>query len=100
CLPASKHVIRATQLDGLRCGSMLREPGGVKEPVVHVWKHRGLRVTVKPDTLQCDDGDAVVVRSYFPKEQLPSDPTGHWSCATYTFGGQLVGIRKFDVVGR
>lgn len=99
CLPASKHVIRTNQLDGLRCGSMLREPGGIKEPVVHVWRQHGkLRVTVKPDVLQCDDGDAVVVRSYFPKEQLPKDPTGHWSCATYTVGGQLVGIRKFDVL--
>ena len=40
CLPASKHAIRANQLDGLRCGSLLREPGGLKEPVVHVWTHR------------------------------------------------------------
>lgn len=98
CLPASKHVVRTTQLDGLRCGSMLREPGGVKEPVLHVWRfHNHLRVTVKPDVLQCDDGHALVVRSYFPKGELPSDPTGKWSCATYTIGGQLVGIRKFDV---
>src|SRR5690606_395339 len=33
CLPASKHQIAADQLDGLRCGSLLREPGGIKEPV-------------------------------------------------------------------
>lgn len=36
CLPPSKHVLGANQLDGLRCGSMLVEPGGVKEDVVHV----------------------------------------------------------------
>jgi len=101
CLPASKHVLEATQLDGLRCGSMLREPGGLKEPVVHVWSHRGAQLgePIKPDVLQCDDRDAVVARSRFPPELLPADPTGKWSCATYTIGGQLVGLRKFEVVG-
>ncbi len=99
CLPGSKHELRATQLDGLRCGSMLREPGGIKEPIVHVWTHRGLRVEIKPDELQCHDGDATVFRSYFPQDQLPSNPAGKWNCATYTVGGQLVGLRKFEVVG-
>src|SRR5262249_34959561 len=41
CLPPSKHAMRAHQLDGLRCGSMLREPGGVKEQVFHVWTLNG-----------------------------------------------------------
>ena len=100
CLPASKHHIREHQLDGLRCGSLLREPGGLKEPVVHVWTFRGHRVVppIRPEELQCDDGDATVFRSYFPQELLPADPTGKWSCATYTVGGQLVGIRKFQVL--
>jgi hypothetical protein len=99
CLPASKHVIDASQLDGLRCGSMLREPGGIKEPVVHVWTHRGVRIgtPMQPDTLQCDDHESVVALTRFPAELLPADPTGKWACATYTIGGQLVGIRKFVV---
>jgi len=101
CLPASKHVIQATELDGLRCGSMLREPGGLKEPIVHVWTHRGkaLGEAITPDVLQCDDPEAVVARSTFPAARMPADPTGTWSCATYTIGGQLVGLRKFKVVG-
>ena len=41
CMPGSTHEIRANQLDGLRCGSLLREPGGLKEDVVHVWSYRG-----------------------------------------------------------
>jgi hypothetical protein len=98
CLPGSKHALRANHLDGLRCGSMLREPGGLKEPIVHVWTHGGLRVEIKPDELQCDDGDATVFRSHFPQDQLPSNPTGKWTCATYTLGGQLVGLRKFQVL--
>lgn len=101
CLPASKHVIDSQRLDGLRCGSMLREPGGLKEPVVHVWTHRGARLgdAILPDVLECDAPDAVVARSRFPPDRLPADPTGKWACATYTIGGQLVGIRKFVVVG-
>ncbi|HEY5921328.1 MAG TPA: DUF5924 family protein [Kofleriaceae bacterium] len=100
CLPASKHHLRADQLDGLRCGSMLREPGGLKESVVHVWTFRGIQIVppIKPDELQCHDGDATFFRSYFPQDQLPRNPVGTWSCETYTLGGQLVGLRKFQVV--
>ncbi len=99
CLPPSKHVVRRTQLDGLRCGSLLVEPGGVKEDVVHVWRHRGRTVArLTPVVLMCD-GDGVVVRSELPAERLPADPEGAWSCVTETVGGQLVGMRSFRVVG-
>src|SRR4051794_22325609 len=98
CLPASKHAIRATELDNLRCGSLLREPGGLKEPVIHVWLHKGHEVArLSPDRLRCD-GDGEVFRSYLPKDKLPKDPLGAWTCETFTVGGQLVGVRKFDVV--
>jgi hypothetical protein len=99
CLPASAHRIPATQLDGLRCGSLLREPGGLKESVVHVWMFRGHELArVTPDRLTCD-GDGVVFRSMFPPEKLPKDPDGLWACETYTQGGQLVGVKKFHVTG-
>ncbi|MEO8702587.1 MAG: DUF5924 family protein [Kofleriaceae bacterium] len=98
CLPASKHAMRAHQLDHLRCGSMLREPGGLKERVEHVWSHRGRELArVMPDQLACD-GDAEVFISEFPTGAMPADPTGMWSCTTYTVGGQLVGLRKFEVL--
>ena len=100
CLPPSKHHLRADQLDGLRCGSMLREPGGIKETIVHVWTFNGNRIIppVTPDELQCNDGDATVYRSMFPQDLLPRNPVGAWSCETYTLHGQLVGVRKFKVV--
>jgi hypothetical protein len=99
CLPPSKHRMRSDQLDGLRCGSMLREPGGLKEPVVHVWTLRGRAVArATPDVLQCDGDDAVVVTSAFPQDQMPADPIGAWSCQTFTAGGQLVGLRRFVVL--
>jgi len=97
CLPPSKHVIRADELAGLRCGSLVREPGGLKEAVVHRWIHRGELVEqVTPVAMRCD-GDDVVYRSELAPAKLPADPTGAWSCTTYTEGGQLVGVRAFEV---
>jgi hypothetical protein len=100
CLPGSAHRIPKAQLDDLRCGSLLREPGKPKEPIVHVWTFRGQELArVTPEELSCDtDGDTEVWRSFFPKEKLPADPTGTWFCETVTIGGQLVGLRKFDVI--
>jgi hypothetical protein len=99
CLPGSKHQIRANQIDGLRCGSMLREPGGLKEDVVHVWSRRGHELArLTPEHMRCNDGDGEVFRSFFPMSELPADPTGRWACTTLTEGGQLVGVRKFEIV--
>ena len=101
CLPPSKHVLRAHQLDHLRCGSLLREPGGLKEAVVHVWSHNGRElVSVTPTKLDACDGDGVVYRSEFPDGLMPKDPTGKWSCTTLTLKKQLVGVRKFKVVAK
>jgi hypothetical protein len=93
-------VLRASQLDGLRCGSLLREPGGLKEDVVHVWTHDGREVDRQiPTRLPCDGDDAVFV-SFLPDVRIPKDPIGKWSCTTFTEGGQLVGVRKFEVIRR
>ena len=98
CLPASKHQIRADQLEKLRCGSLLREPGGLKEPVVHVWLHRGHEVSRQtPNPAQCD-GDGSVFLSELDPTKLPKDPVGKWQCETWTRGGQLVGVRNFEII--
>ena len=96
CLPPSKHVIRESQLDGLRCGSWLEEPGGLKEEIVHVWERDGSEVArVVPERVPCD-GEGAVFRSFLT--ELPADPRGHWICKTMTKGGQLVGLRKFEII--
>jgi hypothetical protein len=98
CLPASKRVLREGQLEGLRCGSLLIEPGGVKEAVVHIWKHDGEVVArISPEKVTCD-GDGDVYRSVLPAMELPRDPKGRWACVTQTRGGQLVGVRTFEVI--
>ena len=98
CLPPSKQVLRRDQLEGLRCGSLLVEPGGVKERVVHVWRHRGETVvSVTPRQLPCE-GEGVVFVSELPPARVPASPEGRWQCITETEGGQLVGVRNFDIV--
>ena len=98
-LHAMRTEIRTDQLDGLRCGSMLREPGGVKEDVIHIWSRRGHEIArVTPEHMRCNDGDGEVFRSVFPLGEMPTDPIGKWACTTMTVGGQLVGVRKFTVV--
>jgi hypothetical protein len=100
CLPASKLVLRSHQLDQLRCGSQLREPGGIKEPVQHVWTLDGREIDrVLPRRLPCDGDDAVFVSAITPG-RIPSDPAGTWACTTLTEHGQLVGVRKFKVIHR
>jgi hypothetical protein len=99
CLPPSKHVLRAGQLDGLRCGAWLVEPGGIAEEVIHAWRHRGVELArVEPRRLGCD-GEGDVFVSEFPPERLPADPAGEWACVIETRGGQLVGYRGFRVIG-
>lgn len=101
CLPASKRRIPADQLDGLRCGSFVSEPGGVKETVEHRWLHRGVEIyRVATTALTCDGDGAgqLVMRSQLPQDKLPRDPQGPWQCATFTASGQLVGLRRFQVV--
>ncbi len=98
CLPPSKHQIRETQLAGLRCVSWLTEPGGVKEEIVHVWKRDGETIwRHKPEKIACD-GEGVYFRSLIPDAELPRDPKGKWTCITETVGGQLVGLRKFEII--
>ncbi len=97
CLPPSKHVLRRNRLDGLRCGSLLVEPGGLKEGVVHVWRHRGRSVRIEPARLPCD-GDGAVFVSELPMAALPADPEGVWSCITETRGGQPLAHRLEDGV--
>ena len=100
CLPPSKLVLRAHQLDGLRCGSLLREPGGLKEAFVHVWTLDGREIDrVTPALLPCDGDDTVFVSRITPG-RIPTDPTGRWACTTMTEGGQLVGVRKFHVISK
>jgi hypothetical protein len=96
CLPPKKRAMRADQLDGLRCGSMISEPGELRDRIMHVWKHQGQVVRrVEPAVLEGCDG--LVLRSFLPEKELPIDPTGNWVCVVETGYGQLVGAMRFEI---
>jgi hypothetical protein len=98
-LPGRKRRIRATQLLQLRCGSELAEPGGLVEPVVHVWTFRGRTLArLRPERVDDDDPRSTLLRTYFPEAAMPKDPVGPWSCRVETTEGQLVGVMPFEVV--
>ncbi|HTM22936.1 MAG TPA: DUF5924 family protein [Kofleriaceae bacterium] len=107
CVPARKAYIPADQLDGLRCGSVVSEPGGVKDPIVHVWRHKGeevFRAEIDTDParggmLHLDPcGGEIVDRSILPAARIPADPLGDWDCRVETADGQLVGLMRFEIV--
>ena len=57
----------------------------LKEDVIHIWTRRGrelARITL--EHMHCNDGDGDVFRSFFPLGELPTDPTGKWTCTTMT----------------
>jgi hypothetical protein len=69
CLPPSKHQVPENQLDGLRCGSWITEPGGLKEGVIHIWKHAGNVVArVKPEQRMCEGDGVGVPRTLDPQK--------------------------------
>jgi hypothetical protein len=93
CLQGPKR--RADQLDGLRCGSLITEPGGLRDEISHVWKGGGKSIRVEPHNLDgCDDNIFV---STYPADELPDDPTGGWQCVIQTVDRQLLGIVHFKV---
>jgi hypothetical protein len=99
CLPGKKKSMQADQLDRLRCGSEVVEPGGLSDKIVHVWTHKGRSWRVEPRAVSGCKGH--VVRSYFPQSELAkiADRRGKWACAVKTSDGQLVGLLSFRVTG-
>jgi len=107
CLPGRKVAIPIDQVDGLRCASVVTEPGGVRDRIVHVWRHQGqmvFRGEVNTDPKRGgmerieDCGGETVDRSYLPAARIPEDPLGHWDCRVETEDGQLVGLMRFEIV--
>ncbi len=101
CLPGAKTRMRADQLDSLRCASRVTEPGGVRDRIVHRWRHRGQNVPSRMDSMmpgcEIERGEDSEVDQSHPVA-LPADPTGPWQCIVETAGGQLVGLVKFEVI--
>lgn len=86
----------AGELDGLRCATVLTQPGGLHDDIEHVWRRAGrdwIVIDVAPQPLPDDRG--YLFKSYLRK--LPDDPAGRWECVARTAEGQLVGRVTFTI---
>jgi len=89
-LPGRITVLRAGQLDGLRCVTQLIDPSGAPDRLVHVWRLRDQVLAVlAPTDVATDEPHSRVLRSALAT--LPADPVGPWTCTVKTADGQLVG---------
>jgi hypothetical protein len=97
CVPGPITSMRRDQLDLLRCVTHITEPGGLRDELVHVWRHAG-GVVARLTPERMPECGSLVVRSTLGSGRLPRDPRGKWSCTVETGDGQLVGRTSWRVV--
>ncbi|HTE51338.1 MAG TPA: DUF5924 family protein [Kofleriaceae bacterium] len=97
CVPGPVSAIRRDQLDLLRCVTHITEPGGLRDEVIHVWRHDG-RVVARVTPEPMPECERLVLRSTLGDARLPADPRGRWSCTAETGDGQLIGRASWRVV--
>jgi hypothetical protein len=97
CVPGPLDEMRRDQLDDLRCVSQISEPGGLRDEIVHVWRH-GSREVARIPPQPMPECRGLVVKSVLGQAQLPADPHGKWSCTVETGDGQLVGRVAWKII--
>ena len=73
-------------------------PAGLRQPIVHRWRHDGRLVTTVRLPTPVLGGRAGGFRTYSRKSDFPADPLGRWSVDVVTASGQLIGRLRFTVV--
>ena len=97
CVPGPVAAMRRDQLDLLRCVTEISAPGGLRDEIVHVWRHDH-RVLARLTPARMPECGSLVLRSTLGETRLPRDPRGKWSCTAETGDGQLVGRTSWRVV--
>jgi hypothetical protein len=82
--------------DGLYAFSAIRAPRGLRETIVHVWRHDGVVVDRIP--LSIAGGRTEGYRAWSHKSHFPANPQGEWEIGVVTEAGQLIGRIRFRVV--
>lgn len=82
---------------GLVAFTAIVAPAGLRQPVAHVWRHRGSAVATVPLTPVLG-GRREGFRTYSRKSTFPPEPSGRWSVDVVTAGGQLIGRLRFEVL--
>jgi hypothetical protein len=95
CVPGPKKTIPIAELREVRCVTQLQEPGGLKDAVIHVWRHNG-REILRQIPLRLETCEGYVFRAMAPP--LPEPAIGKLTCTVETMHGQLVGRVKTTIV--
>jgi hypothetical protein len=96
--PVPGATIRAADLQerGLVARTAIYAPAGLRQPVEHVWRHRGRVVDVVRLT-PVEGGRREGFRTLSRKTAFPADAVGRWSVDVMTESGQLIGRLPFRV---
>jgi hypothetical protein len=97
-LAIEAHVLHVSLVDQLHAVTDVVIPGGKGDRLVHVWRHDGVEVQRSTDVDPKAHGATGTLRLRSQLEDLPSDPTGHWTVDVVTQDGQLVGRVPFEVI--
>ncbi|HEV8673149.1 MAG TPA: DUF5924 family protein [Methylomirabilota bacterium] len=73
-------------------------PAGLRQPILHRWRHDGRVVTTVRLPTPVVGGRAAGFRTYSRKADFPADARGRWSVDVVTASGQLIGRVRFTVV--
>lgn len=81
---------------GLVAYTAVYAPAGLRQPIVHTWRHGGRAVTVV-HLSPVRGGRREGFRTYSRKATWPADPAGRWRVDVLTSSGQLIGRLHFEV---
>lgn len=80
---------------GLSAYTSIRAPLGLKDEMLHIWKHNGK--VIDRIRLPIDGGRQDGYRTWSQKRAFPANPVGHWQVDVQTKNGQLLGRLEFNV---
>lgn len=97
--PVGWRVSAPTLADwgGLVAFTPVYAPAGLRQPIVHRWRHEGRVVTEVRLPTPVTGGRTAGFRTYSRKTDFPADPRGRWTVDVVTASGQLVGRLRFTV---
>ena len=85
----------ALSANGLYAYTAIHAPRGLKEEVVHEWRHEGTLIERIP--LEIHGGREKGYRAWTHKLNFPAESAGRWRIDIMTAGGQRIGIIRFRV---
>jgi hypothetical protein len=83
--------------EGLVAYTPVAAPVGLRQPILHRWRHEGRVVTSVSLPTPVQGGRPGGFRTYSRKTDFPADPRGRWTVDVVTASGQLVGRLRFTV---